>query len=235
MNSSTLGSMLASFFDNHLRLQKGLRPNTITSYADAMRLLLQFAAANRKKKVIHLSLDDFDTGIVYQFLNSLEEGRSNAIQSRNQRLAVIRTIFAYVGQHYPARMEQARKIASIPRKRTAPPETIFMERDEIETTLSRLPTSGRHALRDRTLLIFLYNTGARVQEAAEVRANNVQFNPNPRVHLHGKGDKWRVCPLWEETTTLLHELLTEDHASDAPDRPVFTNSTGAALTRGCAT
>jgi len=231
MNSSTLGSMLTSFFDNHLRLQKGLCPNTITSYADAMRLLLQFAAANRKKKVIQLSLDDFDTGIVYQFLNFLEEGRSNAIQSRNQRLAVIRTFFAYVGQQCPERVEQARKIASIPRKRTAPPETIFMERDEIETTLSRLPTSGRHALRDRTLLIFLYNTGARVQEAADVRANNVQFNPNPRVHLHGKGDKWRVCPLWEETTSLLHELLTGDDASDASDRPVFTNATGAALTR----
>jgi len=72
VSSSTLGSMLTSFFDNHLRLQKGLRPNTITSYADAMRLLLQFSAANRKKKVIQLSLDDFDTGIVYQFLNSLE-------------------------------------------------------------------------------------------------------------------------------------------------------------------
>ena len=52
-----------------------------------MRLLLQFAAATRKKRVIRLSLDDFDTGIVYQFLNSLEGGRSNAIQSRNQRLA----------------------------------------------------------------------------------------------------------------------------------------------------
>jgi integrase/recombinase XerD len=231
MNSSTLGGILTSFFDNHLRLQRGLRPNTITSYADAMRLLLQFAAATRKKRVIQLGLDDFDTGIVYQFLNSLEEGRSNAIQSRNQRLAVIRTFFAYVGQQCPERLEQARKIATIPRKRTAPPETIFMERDEIEGTLSRLPTSGRHALRDRTLLVFLYNTGARVQEAADVRANNVQFDPNPRVHLHGKGEKWRICPLWEETTTLLRGLLAQHHVSAAPDRPVFTNATGTALTR----
>jgi integrase/recombinase XerD len=231
MNSSTLGAILTSFFDNHLRLQRGLRPNTITSYADAMRLLLQFAAATRKKRVIQLGLDDFDTGIVYQFLNSLEEGRSNAIQSRNQRLAVIRTFFAYVGQQCPERLEQARKIATIPRKRTAPPETIFMERDEIEGTLSRLPTSGRHALRDRTLLVFLYNTGARVQEAADVRANNVQFDPNPRVHLHGKGEKWRICPLWEETTTLLRGLLAQHHVSGAPDRPVFTNATGTALTR----
>ena len=231
MNSSTLGSILTSFFDNHLRLQKGLRPNTITSYADAMRLLLQFAAATRKKKVIQLGLDDFDTGIVYQFLNSLEEGRSNAIPSRNQRLAVIRTFFTYVGQQFPERLEQARKIATIPRKRTAPPETIFMERDEIEAILSSLPTSGRHALRDRTLLVFLYNTGARVQEAADVRADNVQFNPNPRVHLHGKGEKWRICPLWEETATLLRGLIAKHGVNGAPNSPVFTNATGAALTR----
>ena len=47
MSASTplLGAILASFFNDHLKLQKGLRPNSITSYADAMRLLLQFAAA----------------------------------------------------------------------------------------------------------------------------------------------------------------------------------------------
>lgn len=231
MKSNPLGSLLASFFDNHLRLQRGLRANTITSYADAIRLFLQFAAATRKKRVIDLGLDDLDTDVVYQFLNFLEEGRRNAIQSRNQRLAVIRTFFAFIGQQFPERLEQARKIATIPRKRTVPPETIFMERDEIEVILSKLPTTGHHALRDRTLLVFLYNTGARVQEAADVRANNLQFDPNPRVHLHGKGDKWRTCPLWEETATLIRSLLAQHATTGAPDRPLFTNANGAALTR----
>ena len=133
-----LGSILASFFNDYLKLQRGLRPNSITSYADAMRLLLQFAAATGKKKVTQLGLDDLDADVVCQFLNSLGERRSNAAQSRNQRLAALRTFFEYIGQRFPERLGQAQKVAAIPRKRAQPPETIFLERDEIEGTLAAL-------------------------------------------------------------------------------------------------
>jgi integrase/recombinase XerD len=232
MSASTplLGTILASFFNDHLKLQKGLRPNSITSYADAMRLLLQFAAATGKKKVTQLGLDDLNADVVSRFLNSLEESRSNAAQSRNQRLAALRTFFEYIGQRFPERLEQAQKVAAIPRKRAQPPETIFLERDEIEATLAALPADGRCALRDRALLVFLYNTGARVQEAADLRASDVHFDPTPRVHLHGKGDKWRVCPLWEETSALLKKLLS-GQGSGRPDRPAFIGVRDAALTR----
>jgi len=225
-----LGAILASFFNDHLKLQRGLRPNSITSYADAMRLLLQFAAATFKKKVTQLGLDDLDADVVSRFLNSLEESRGNAAQSRNQRLAALRTFFEYVGQRFPERLGQAQKVAAIPRKRAQPPETIFLERDEIEGTLAALPVDGRRALRDRALLVFLYNTGARAQEAADLRASDVYFDPTPRVHLHGKGDKWRVCPIWAETSALLKKLLSQQEPR-SPDRPVFIGACDAALTR----
>jgi|ERR1017187_1815675 site-specific recombinase XerD len=230
LNTAILGSILASFFNDYLKLQRGLRPNSIRSYADAMRLLLQFAAANSKKRIVQLGLDDLDADLVSQFLNSLGERRGNAAQSRNQRLAALRTFFEYVAHRFPDRLGQCHKVFAIPRKRTQPPETIFLERDEIEDTLARLPTVGRNALRDRTLLLFLYNTGARVQEAADLRASDIHFTPTPRAHLHGKGDKWRVCPLWEETATLLNKLMTLS-AKSTSDRPVFTGTTDRALTR----
>jgi site-specific recombinase XerD len=226
-----LGTILASFFNDHLKLQRGLRPNTIKSYADAMRLLLQFAAATGNKKVTQLGLDDLKADVMCRFLNSLEESRSNAVQSRNQRLAALRTFFEYIGQRFPERLEQAQKVAAIPRKRAQPPETIFLERDEIEATLAALPADGRPALRDRALLVFLYNTGARVQEAADLRASDVHFDPTPRVHLHGKGDKWRVCPLWEETSALLKKLLSGHGPGCPPDRSVFVGVRDEALTR----
>jgi integrase/recombinase XerD len=230
-NAPLLGAVLASFFNDYLKLQKGLRPNSIRSYADAMRLFLQFAAQTGKKKITQLTLDDLDADLVSKFLNTLEESRGNAAQSRNQRLAALRTFFEYVGQRFPERIGQAQKVATIPRKRTQPPETIFLERDEIEATLAALPAEGRLALRNRTLLLFLYNTGARAQEAADLRANDVRFDPSPVVHLHGKGDKWRVCPLWEETASLLKNLLAEKGPGRVADRPVFTGPSNASLTR----
>ncbi len=169
--------------------------------------------------------------VVSQFLNALQESRSNATQSRNQRLAALRTFFEYVGQRFPERLGQAQKVMAIPRKRTQPPETIFLERDEIEGTLAALPVDGRYALRDRAMLIFLYNTGARVQEVSDLRVSEVHFDPTPRVHLHGKRDKWRVCPLWVETATLIKRLVSERVSGAAPDRPVFVGAREAALTR----
>jgi site-specific recombinase XerD len=230
-STATLGSVLASFFNDHLKLQKGLRPNSITSYADAMRLFLQFAARTAEKKITQLGLDDLDADAVSSFLNSLETDRSNAVQSRNQRLAALRTFFEYVGHRFPDRLGQAQKVAFIPRKRSQPPETVFLERDEIESTLAVLPAQGRHALRDRTLLVFLYNTGARVQETSDLRVSDIHFDPTPRVHLHGKGDKWRVCPLWEETVTLIKRLMSERSSGADPNRPVFVGAKETALTR----
>ncbi len=194
INGPALGPVLSSFFNDYLKLQKGLRPNSIRSYADAMRLFLQFAAKASERKITQLGLDDLDADLVSRFLSFLVESRGNAAQSRNLRLAALRTFFEYVGQRFPERLGQAHKVAAIPTKRTQLPETIFLERDEIEATLAALPADGRHALRDRTLLLFLYNTGSRVQDAADVRANYLRFAQNPSVHRTGKRRKGPTTP-----------------------------------------
>lgn len=48
--------------------------------------------------------------------------------------------------------------------------------------------------------------------------------------MSAKGDKWRACPLWEESVLLLSQLLGEALAA-APERPVFISQRGQALTR----
>jgi len=231
MTTPTLGSLLYTFFDDYLKIQKGLRPHSIRSYGDAIRLFLQFAAKDLARKVTRLSLDDLTAELVCRFLQSLESARSNSVQSRNQRLAALRAFFEYLGRQLPDRLGQAQRVASIPRKRVHPPETLFLERDEIEGVFTALPSSGHLALRDRALLLFLYNTGARVQEVADVRLSNVEFDPHPRVHLHGKGNKWRVCPLWSETASLLKRLLAQQENPGTGDRPLFAGHQGAPLTR----
>ena len=86
----------------------------------------------------------------------------------------------------------AQQVRAIPTKRVPPPETHFLEREEIVALLKRLPRQGRHALRDRTLLMVLYNTGARVQEVADLRVEHLDLGTQPHARLHGKGDRARV-------------------------------------------
>ena len=229
MRTPTLGALLYGFFENHLKAQKGLRPATIRSYRDAMRLFLSFVAQDRRRKLTRLVPGDLTAERVGRFLNALETERGNHIRSRNQRLVALKGFFEYFAAQIPEAWAEAERVMAIPSKRVAPPRTFFLERDELEALFAKMPTAGPYALRDRTLLLFLYNTGARAQEVADLRVGNLELDRG-RVHLHGKGDKWRACPLWEQTVMLLRELL--DAPTHLPqDRPVFVSQRRQALTR----
>lgn len=68
-------------------------------------------------------------------------------------------------------------------------------------------------------------------EVAELERQNLELGDQPRVHLRGKGDKWRVCPLWKETAVLLGRLLEEQGTPATKESPVFCSGQGQALTR----
>jgi integrase/recombinase XerD len=226
-----LGPFIHSFFADHLVTVKGLRPASVHSYRDTIRLLLTFVAKDKGTKITKLDLEDLSFERVLDFLRYLENDRHNHVRTRNQRLASLHTLFDYIATREPEMLGVCQRVAAIPMKRAAPAETHFLERDEVTALLQHLDRSGRLALRDRTLLLFLYNTGARVQEVADLRVANLELGEVGLVRLHGKGDKWRTCPLWGQTTELLVELLGPSNDRPAVDTPVFCSATGKALTR----
>jgi site-specific recombinase XerD len=226
-----LGSLVHSFFLDHLVTVKGLRPASVRSYRDTIRLLLCFVAADKGSKITKLGVEDLSFERVLGFLRYLETERGNHVRTRNQRLAALHTLFDYIASREPEMLDVCQRVAAIPMKRAAPAETHFLERDETEALFRRLPRSGRLALRDRALLLFLYNTGARVQEVADLRVGQVELGEPALVRLHGKGDKWRTCPLWRQSADLLVELLASSGTPAIPEAPVFCSATGEALTR----
>jgi site-specific recombinase XerD len=200
MSKQKLGPVVHSFFVDYLRIQRGLRPTSIRSYRDALRLFLCYVAKQARRKITRLTLSDLTFKRAQGFLRHLEEDRQNHIRTRNHRLAVLHSFFEYTARRIPEMLPTSEQVAAIPFKRVPPPETYFLEREEISSLLQSVPSHGRHSLRDYTLLLFLYNTGARVQEIADVRVGHLDLGPQPSVRLRGKGDKWRTCPLWLETS-----------------------------------
>lgn len=85
--------------------------------------------------------------------------------------------------------------------------------------------------RDRTILMFLYNTGARADEAAHVLVGDLTLNGPKGLHssvvIHGKGNRLRRCPLWPETARLLMELTRDN----LPEEALFKNRERRPLTR----
>lgn len=226
-----LGQVLHSFFEDDLKVQKGLQSTSIRSYRDTLRLFLCFTAKDLRKRITQLAIEDLTFQRTQHFLVHLETDRHNHIRTRNQRLAALRTFFDYLARRMPEMIQTGQQVALIPVKRVAPVEMQFLDRQELTALFHSLPANAKNALRDRTLLLFLYNTGARVQEVVELRSANLDLNTSPRVRLHGKGDKWRTCPLWQETAEQLRLLLEQRSVGQNGDRPVFVSSGGHPLTR----
>jgi integrase/recombinase XerD len=227
--SGTLGQVVFAFFEDHLKIQKGLRPGSVRSYRDTLKLFLVHVAALCQRPVTRLTLSDLAFDRVLDFLRTIEEKRGNQPRTRNQRLAALRTFYRYLAVHHPEMLAEAQRVEAIPTKRVQAAKTVYLERDEIDALFQSLPRDGDLALRDRTLLMFLYNTGARVQEAADLRSADIDLYEPYRVRLHGKGDKWRCCPLWPETVDLLKRLMTARSAEKAS--PVFLSQQRKPLTR----
>jgi len=230
MTAPTIGVVVHDFFLDYLPQQKGLRPSSIRSYRDTLRLFLVFAAGQCRRGVTQLTFDDLGFEQVLAFLRDLEQTRRNAIATRNQRLAGLHTFYEYVGRRLPEMLRACAQVAAIPVKRCPLPETRFMARDEVDALFAKLPADGRLALRDRTMLLFLYNTGARVSEVAGLRVDQLSLTTPAHVRLLGKGGKWRSCPLWNQTAQALQQLLAERGAA-RPDDCVFAATTGEAMTR----
>jgi integrase/recombinase XerD len=230
MSTPTLGTILHSFFIDHLKIAKGLRPSSISSYRDGLRLFLRFVAKDARRTITRLRLEEMTAPRVLRFLRFLEDQRGNQVRTRNQRLAILRTFFEYLGGRVPELLIEAERVARIPVKRTAPPPTHYLERAEVEALFAGLSADTRRGDRDATLLLFLYNTGARVQESADVRVGQLDLGDQPHVRLHGKGDKWRICPLWQRTADRLRHLLARGSGPLTADAPVFA-AKGQPLTR----
>jgi site-specific recombinase XerD len=227
-----LAPHVRSFFEDHLTCQRNLSRNTIHSYRDGLKLFLRFAAAHLKKSVTRLLVTDLQEPLVIAFLSDLERARGNAIQTRNHRLCAIRVLCEYIAGREPALVDHCRRVVTIPRKRgAAVPEIRYLEKDQLAAILGTVDRGTALGRRDHALLLFLYNSGARVQEVADTRVSWLHLNAPYKVELLGKGRKWRTCPLWENTAQALRELIASRPRTAGSDDYLFVNRQGGQLSR----
>jgi site-specific recombinase XerD len=234
MSSATdyLAPYVRSFFEDHLTCRRNVSPHTLQSYRDGLKLLLRFAAQHLKRSATMLRVTDITEAVVIDFLTDLEQSRANTIQTRNHRLVSIRNLFEYIATREPQLLDHCHKIRTIPRKRGAPvPEIGYLEKEQVTALLGSISRDSSRGRRDYALLLFMYNTGARVQEVADTRVGWLTLRAPFKVELLGKGRKWRTCPLWESTVQHLRRIVDDRGTPLHPDDYLFVNRIGRPLSR----
>jgi integrase/recombinase XerD len=231
-DTNVLSPWVRRFLMEYLIGERNLAPNTQKSYRDTLRMLLPFAARDAGKPIDRLEVIDLSSERIRAFLLELEVKRECSVATRNQRLAGIHSLARFVGLHSPEHLQWCGDLKNIPLKKAARPLVTYLEKEEMDALLAVADQTTEQGCRDHAVLLFLYNTGARADEAAHVQIEDLMLGRLPRhegasVLIHGKGNKQRRCPLWARTATVLAGLAD----GREPQAPVFLNRCGEPLTR----
>ena len=225
----TFPALLQDFFHQRLVAQRGASAQTIASYRDAFELFLRYAEQRTGRPPSALTLEDLDAPMVLAFLDHLETTRANSPRTRNLRLTALRSFLRYASVRDPTALPVAQRVLAIPSKRFDRPILGFLSREEVQALLAAPDRTRWSGQRDAVLLAVPYNSGARVSELTGLRIADVLLDRAAALHLHGKGRKERVVPLWKSTAAQLRAWLPRIDRS--PDRPVFPNRCGTPLSR----
>jgi len=116
---------------------------------------------------------------------------------------------------------------AIQNKKTTRRTILYLEPEEVQALIGAVDRRLPNGDRDHALLLFLYNTGARVSEALALRASDIRLERPRQVRLLGKGRKERICPLWPETAAALRRVI----GTANNEATLFKNANGTTLTR----
>jgi site-specific recombinase XerD len=220
---------VTAFFEQRLPVERGASQHTRASYAYAFKLLLTYASRRYTVAPSELALEQIDAPLVADFLNDLETTRRNGPGSRNARLAAIKSFMHFMEYRVPSALEQIRRILAIPFKKTESRLVQHLTLAEMQAILDAPDPAEWKGIRDRAMLHVCYAGGLRVSELIGLRLDDLTFQPQPNLLIHGKGRRQRCLPLWKTTATALRAWLAVRGNVRVPE--LFVNARGEGLTR----
>lgn len=220
----TIQSLIVSFFHTYLRDQTGSSPNTIESYCESIRLLIQFCCAQQRINADAFDMETIDDKTVLAFLDSLENERGNLPRTRNQRLAALKSFYRYLALQEPTLMDACKRICSIRAKSEEHKVIESLSEEEIAAILGTVPSQTHWHQRDYAMLLLMYNSGARVQELADLKLCDLKLDACPQVKLMGKGRKERIIPIWDETAEALKQWINAREYARIDAENLFVNT-----------
>jgi len=212
-------------FLNHIRVDKGLSPNTLTAYR---RDLMKFEVFAKKRK---LALESVTRDHLVDFLATLYRQK---LESRSvaRNLVTLRNFFRYAQVEELLACDPSANLESPKVRRKLPG---YLKLADVERLMTQPDQKTPLGLRDRAMLEVLYSTGLRVSELTGLRVADVDTKVGS-VRCIGKGDKERIVPVGRKALGMVEKYLREARPQllvkkSGTIAALFLNRRGKALTR----
>ncbi len=224
-------SRAISLYLDHLAVERGLAPNSLSAYR---RDLARYAAFCDARGITEPgAVTEAD---VADFLVALRSGddehRPLAASSSGRAVVAVRGFHRFAAREGLTERDPGRDVRP-PTLTKKLPKAISV--GEVEAILEAAGAEGSpRALRDRALLEVLYGTGARISEAVGLDVDDLD-RESASVLLRGKGSKERVVPVGRMAIAAVEAYLVRGRpglAAAGPGGPaLFLNHRGGRLTR----
>lgn len=218
------------YFINYLDREAGFSSNTVKSYRDTFVLFFRYLEESRICKINKLKMDILSIENINGFLNWLENDRHCTINSRNQRLAAMKSFCTYVIRESPEENDLCQQVLSIRAKKVTQKSIDYLNTDAIAHLLKMPDKTSDEGIRDLALIALLYETGCRVQEIIDLKIGDISFRWTNTVSLTGKGKKIRVVPISHQVAEIVKKYLSVS-LRERPEGNIFVNKLGNPLSR----
>lgn len=207
-------------FRNYLRIERGMSPNTVASYArDVSGLLLAYEGYRPS---------EIGTAEVEAYLSEkIREGLSKRSQAR--LLSSLRSFFNWCIEEGERKENPCDRIDA-PKLGKYLPAVLSVE--EVAAIIDSVDTRKPSGLRDRAILEVLYGCGLRVSECTGLRISHVHLDEH-FVDVIGKGNKQRIVPLGEMAAEAILAYLPArpEPAARSFEDILFLNHFGRPISR----
>ena len=204
MNNKTLPYYIREFLVTYLDTRRNCSYNTISSYKDTIKLFIKYNG----KKSNKLDMSHLNYINVNNFLDYLEKERNSSINTRNQRLACIKSLCEFIMEYNPIYIEQFNSIINIKSKKQQSKLIQVLTKEEMTNLLSKPTTNKRQGLKDLVVLTLLYDAALRVSELINLKFEHICLNKPYKVKvINTKGNKSREIPITDDTIKILKKYI----------------------------
>lgn len=220
LNKALFFSKTNDFLNIYLKKQAMKSDNTVHTYQDGLTVFRKYLSDVKKISIGKFKFEECTHDFLLEYMAYLKDKGCTA-GTCNNRLAAIRVYLCYVADGDISMQSIALAASKVPFIKGTQKVKETINADDLAALLAAPSDKTKIGIRDKTILILLYDSAIRVSELRELTIESLKLNETiPYIRVHGKGDKERIVSITDKTVEHLKRYIRRFHSEMDSKRPL---------------